>query len=142
MKSFSLYLLSTLVVSSQAFCIYNHTPDTAFFMRQMTMNTGGTYSSRFKNENFRPEEKDCCSYTNSDCNKSGGPGDIITIAFLGNYNGVDNDHWFTATLPAGGWLDLYGGGSTGEAVSVRGHEADGTLFTPEIQVDVKGILLT
>lgn len=55
---------------------------------------------------------------------------------------MDNDHWFTVTLPAGGWIDLYGGGSSGEPITVHGHEADGTIYNPEIQFDVKAILLT
>lgn len=66
----------------------------------------------------------------------------ILFQFQGNYQGVDEDHWLTSTLPAGGWLDLVGGGSTRTPISVRVYEANGNSYNPEVQIDTKGILLT
>ncbi|CAO0799084.1 unnamed protein product [Mucor circinelloides] len=128
-----------ILPSVHGFCVYNHSKDTSFYMRQETPNTGGTYWSRFKVESLKPDDRACCPYTSFDCDRNSNPDDIVFIAFRANRAGAEVGYTFSINLPAGGWIEFYSGGPGDPQFNV--FKPNGEPFNYEFQKYVKNTML-
>ncbi|KAI8143842.1 hypothetical protein BJV82DRAFT_578451 [Fennellomyces sp. T-0311] len=120
--SLLVFTLSAFPYYAYSYCIYNKHTDQTF----MQVSKAPLWV-RYQDEDFRkdigPGGKECCPFTNSDCNPDPGNPDHIVKLYITRYDTTYSR--FTVTLPAGGWVVLHG---DKESYDVAVRWADGRNY--------------
>ncbi|KAI8149442.1 hypothetical protein BJV82DRAFT_504657 [Fennellomyces sp. T-0311] len=85
---------------------------------------------RFSQDNIRPNETQCCHYSNTDCNKSGKPDEIVKFLIHRLYPGRQDLGRYDISCPGGGWISM---GGNKDSPVFKVHWADGSDYPATIE---------
>ncbi|KAI8137166.1 hypothetical protein BJV82DRAFT_583900 [Fennellomyces sp. T-0311] len=101
------FILSALPFYAYGFCVYNkQSDDTSLEARQYSFKNG--LLTGFFRKRIPPDGKECCPYTNSDCNPNVEDANAVIKLYISRFNKKKDTGHFSVTLPADGWVEVEG----------------------------------